>query len=83
MLALRALAEVTLSQGRDPPPEYYLPADIKVVAAEAWREEMLRCNALDRKAANPWARFKELRDGLAVRNLIGSKDDAVWLVRPV
>ena len=83
VLALRALTEVTLSQGRDPPPEYRLPADIKVVAAEAWREEMLRCNALDRKAANPWARFKELRDGLAARNLIGSKDDFVWALRSV
>ena len=82
VLALRALTEVTLSQGRDPPPEYCLPADIKVVAAEAWREEMLRCNALDRKAANPWARFGELRNGLAARNLIGSKDDFVWAVRP-
>ena len=72
VLALRALAEVTLSQGRDPPPEYRLPPDIKVVAAETWREEMVHCNALDRRAGNPWARFKELRDGLAARNLIGS-----------
>ncbi len=83
ILALRALAEVTMSQGRDPPPEYRLPPDIKVVAAEAWREEMLHCNALDRRAANPWARFKELRDGLSARNLIGSKDDFVWALRPV
>jgi hypothetical protein len=83
VLAVRALAEVTLSQGRDPPDEYRLPPDIKVVTAEAWREEMLRCNVLDRNAGNPWARFKELRDGLKARSLIGSRDDTVWLVRPV
>lgn len=83
VLALRALAEVTLSQGRDAPAEYRLPSDIKVVAAEVWREELVRCNAIDRKAGNPWARFKELRDGLAARSMIGSKDDFVWAVRSV
>jgi hypothetical protein len=81
VLALRALAEVTLKSGREPPPDYYLPLGIRVVAADVWREELLRCNALDRKAGNPWARFKELRDGMAARNMIGSKDDWVWAVR--
>jgi hypothetical protein len=81
VLALRALAEVTLKSGREPPPDYRLPLGIKVVAADVWREELLRCNALDRKAGNPWARFKELRAGMAARNMIGSKDDWVWAVR--
>ena len=80
-MALRALAEVTLSQGRDPPAEYRLPPDIKVVAADAWREELLRCN--NRTASNPSARFKELRVGLAARNLIGARDEFVWVVRHV
>jgi len=83
VLALRALSDVTLSQGREPPSDYRLPLGIKVVAAEAWREELLRNNVLDRKAANPWARFKELRDGLAARSLIGSKDDVVWAARQI
>jgi hypothetical protein len=82
VLALRALAEVTLSQGRDPPPDYRLPPGLKVVAAEAWRNELFRSNVLDREALNPRARFKELRDGLVARSLIGSKDDLVWAVRP-
>jgi hypothetical protein len=81
VLALRALAEVTLKSGREPPPDYRLPLGIRVVAADVWREELLSCNALDRKAGNPWARFKELRDGMAARNMIGSKDDWVWIVR--
>jgi hypothetical protein len=81
VLALRALAEVTLSQGREPPPAYHLPPDIKVVAAEAWRHELLRCNVLDAKAKNPWARFNELRNALAARGLIGSRNDFVWGVR--
>jgi len=81
VLALRALADLTLSRGRDPPSEYQLPPGIKVVAAEAWKEELYRCRSLDRTSANPWARFKELHQGLAARNLIGVRDDFVWLVR--
>ena len=78
---MRALAEVALSQGRDPPPDYRLPSGIKLVAMEAWREELLRRNVLDQEAANPRARFKELRDGLAARSLIGSKDEWVWAAK--
>jgi DnaB-like helicase N terminal domain/AAA domain len=81
VLALRALAEVVLSQGREPPAEYRLPLGINVVSAETWRDELLRCNVLDLKASNPWARFRELRDGLATRNLIGVRDEWVWPVR--
>jgi AAA domain len=81
VLALRALAEVTLSQGRDPPAAYSLPTGIKVVSAEAWRSEMLRSNVLDRDAGNPRARFIELRNSLLTRNRIGSKDDVVWATR--
>jgi hypothetical protein len=80
-LALRALAEVALSGGREPPADYHLPKGVQVVDAEAWRQELFRCNALDREAANPRARFSELRNGLAARNFIGSRDKYVWLVR--
>jgi hypothetical protein len=81
VLALRALADVVLSQGSEPPPQYHLPSGIKVVATEAWKEELFRSNVLDRASGNPWARFKELRDGLAARNMIGSRDVWVWPVR--
>ena len=79
-LALRALAEVTLSRGREPPGEYHLPAGIKVVEAEAWREELLRGNVIDR-SGNPWARFKELRNALTTRGMIGNRDDFVWIAK--
>jgi AAA domain len=80
-LAMRALADVVLSQGRDPPPEYRLPTGVKAVAEEAWKEELFRSNVLKRESGNPWARFNELRNALAARNLIGSRDDWVWPVR--
>jgi hypothetical protein len=82
VLALRALADVILSQGQTAPREYQLPPDIKVVGSEAWRNELFCRDVLDRDTRNPRARFRELRDGLAARNLIGSKDESVWLVRP-
>ena len=81
VLALRALADLALSQGRDPPPDYRLPTGIKLIATEAWREELLRRNVLEQTAGNPRARFKELRDGLAARNLIGCKDDWAWAAK--
>jgi len=83
VLALRALTEVTLSKGQKPPADYQLPSGIKVVMEGAWREECYRFNALDRDAGNPRARFTELRNALAARCLIGSKDDLVWSVRSV
>ena len=80
-LALEALAEATLAHGRDAPPDYGLPAGIKVVTAEDWKTELFRQNVLDRYTANPRARFRELRNGLAARKRIGNRDDLVWSVR--
>jgi len=82
-LALEAIAEVTLSNGREPPPDYQLPHGIKVVAADSWRAELLRRRILDPEAKNPRARFSELRTRLAAKKLIGVRDDVVWhAVRP-
>ena len=81
LLALRALTEVTLSQGRDPPADYSLPQGIKVVDAETWRKELLRSKAIDPDGSNPRARFAEIRRQLQAALLIGARDDAVWLAR--
>jgi hypothetical protein len=80
-LALEALAEATLSHGRDAPPEYGLPVGIKVVSAEEWKTELLRQNILDRDARNPRARFAELRHALAVHKKIGCRDNYIWAAR--
>jgi len=83
-LALRALAEVVLSRGQDPPPSYQLPLGIKVVTLRDWEEELYRSNVLDRDGSNVRARFKELRESLASRFLIGMRDIWVWsAARPV
>jgi hypothetical protein len=81
-LAVRALADIVNKQGDDPPAEYQLPRGVKIISADAWRKECIRCGALDADATNPPARFAELRRGLAARFVIGSRDDKVWLIRP-
>jgi hypothetical protein len=80
-LALDALHETILSCGQDAPPEYHLPHGSKVAAADQWKEELFRRSVLDRDAKNPRARFHELRNALAARNLIGTRDDQVWTAR--
>jgi hypothetical protein len=77
-LALRALTEATLSQGREPPPEYGLPKGIKVASDEVWREELFRQNVIDRDGTNPRARYAELHQGLKFAGRIGSRDQWVW-----
>jgi hypothetical protein len=69
---------VTLSHGREAPAGYQLPQGVKVVTAEDWKAELLRQNVIDRDASNPRARFIELRNALAARKAIGSRDDWVW-----
>ena len=84
MLALRALAEVVLARGQDPPPSYQLPFGIKVITLKDWEEELYRCNVLDRDDRMARTRFKELREGLTARCLIGTRDMWVWsAARPV
>jgi AAA domain len=80
--ALEALAETILAHGRDAPAEYSLPHGIKVADADAWKIELQRRNVLDPKASNPRARFNELRNRLAAKRLIGTRDDLIWSARP-
>jgi hypothetical protein len=82
-LALKALAEAVLSCGRDAPADYSLPTGIKVVTDDTWQTELLRRRVLDPDGRNPRSRFNELRDALAARNMIGNRDNFVWLVRSV
>ena len=77
-LALDALTEATLSCGRKPPGEFQLPAGIQVVTADEWKAELFRRNVLDQEGSNPRARFSDLRNALAARKKIGTRDGLVW-----
>jgi hypothetical protein len=79
-LALTALTEATLNGGQPAPSAYQLPAGIMVVPADKWRDELFRCGVLDKTAPNPRTDFKRIRESLAVRSLIGMRDEHVWQV---
>jgi hypothetical protein len=77
-LALTALADCTNVRGRAPPPDFGLPAGLRVVQVSEWREEMFRCGALDKEAKNPRSDFRRVKHSLQARHLIGERDDLVW-----
>jgi hypothetical protein len=81
-LAMDALLEVLLKQGQPAPTDYGLPSGTSVVAAEAWKTEMLRRNILD-PDKNPHARYNDIRDGMKVKAIIGSRDKVVWVATKV
>ena len=54
---------------------------MKVVSAEQWKTELFRQNILDKHGSNPRARYTELRNGLRTKELIGVRDDWVWLAQ--
>jgi hypothetical protein len=77
-LALECLAEATLSYGV-PLKRSDMPIGLKSVTADQWLDELHRRRVLDPKAANPRARFAELRTRLDARRLIGVDGELVWL----
>jgi hypothetical protein len=79
-LALEALHETALASGKPVPSEWQLPAGIRMVGVDLWREELMRKAVLDHDAANPRQDFKRLRQSLAARKLIGDRDDHIWAV---
>jgi hypothetical protein len=44
-------------------------------SADAWKEELDHRNL---EGSNPRARYAEIGDALAARDLIGVRDDLVW-----
>jgi hypothetical protein len=77
-LALDALAECGVTLGEDAPASFGLPARTIVVALAAWRDELYRLRVLDREAKNPREAFRQIRNSLQARRLIGVRDDLVW-----
>jgi len=82
-LGIEALAEAILKHGIDLPASYRLSAGLKSVTRDQWQAELYRLNVLDREAANPTARFSELRQAPQRKHVIGVSDDLVWLATTV
>jgi hypothetical protein len=77
-LALAALNECAISDGKPAPANLELPGRTVVVQLSAWREELYRKGVLDRDAKNPREEFKRVRQQLQTRSLIGMHDELVW-----
>jgi hypothetical protein len=77
-LALEALDECAASHGKPPPDSFGLPAGLRAAQLDQWRDEMYRRGVLDREAKNPREAFRQVRNGLQTRRLIGVRDDVVW-----
>jgi hypothetical protein len=79
-LALKALNEAVLGHGRSAPNALNLPAGVRTVTINQWREEMFRQSVIARNHKNPKVAFDRVCDSLAAHSLIGLRDELVWLV---
>ena len=77
-LALAALTETIITNGRPPPAGLQLPQSTKAVTLDQWRDELFRRHVLDHTDPNPRQDFKRICDGLSARFLIGSQEGLVW-----
>jgi hypothetical protein len=76
-LALACLSDL---ESQPAPPAFKLPTGIRVAKIEAWRDELYRRGVLDREAKNPRAYFKQIRQSLQARQMIGERDGLIWPV---
>jgi AAA domain len=76
-LALDALAECT---AKPAPESFGLPADVRVVRRNSWRDELYARGVLDTDAKSPREDFRRVRNSLQARGMIGVRDDLVWRV---
>ena len=77
-LALDALTNCATDHGKPPPAAFGLPSGLIAVDQNQWREEMHRRGVLDRDAKNPREAFRQIRESLQARQLIGVRDELVW-----
>jgi hypothetical protein len=74
-LALRALADC---DGSPPPNSYGLPDGIIAVRIGDWQNELHSRGVIEPDVKNPRTAFKQIRESLAARCLIGERDGLVW-----
>jgi hypothetical protein len=77
-LGLDALADCACDLGQAPPATWGLPAGLRAVKLDEWRDELYRRGVIDRDAKNPREDLRRVRSSLQARNLIGVRDDWVW-----
>jgi hypothetical protein len=81
-LALDALADCAADHGEPPLATFELPAGLRVVKVNDWRDQLYSRGVLDREAKNPREDFRRIKNSLQVRKLIGERDGVVWRAMP-
>jgi hypothetical protein len=79
-LALAAMDEVTLTEGKPAPPAMQLPGTVRVAPLESWRAELLARGVVDRESKNPRTDFSRIKIKLTDLGLVGERDGLVWKV---
>jgi hypothetical protein len=78
--ARRALAGLASgSHAKTAPDDWGLPPAINIVPADVWRDVLLRDGVLDKDDSEVRKRFWDLKNRLAVKNIIGERDGHVWI----
>jgi hypothetical protein len=79
-LAMAALDEALLSHGQPASTAMQLPAGVKTIGVDQWRNELFARGVLDHDHPNPRQDYKRLKDALAARTLIAERSGVVWKV---
>ncbi|MCJ2048527.1 AAA family ATPase [Methylobacterium sp. J-070] len=79
-LALEALREAVMAKGVAAPTTLALPAEIRVVPPDAWREELFRRGILDRDASGYREQFRRMKLDLMAREAVAERDGSLWIV---
>ena len=78
--ALDALNEAILAHGIAPPISLGLPADMRAVTLDQWRDMLVAKNVMDPNGPNPRTDFSRLLNQLADKTVIGTHDSYVWKI---
>lgn len=77
-LALEALTDCAADHGKSPPGSFSLPSGLLAVQLTQWRDELFARGVLDRDSKNPREAFRQIKQSLQARHLIGVRDELVW-----
>lgn len=79
-LALEALREAIGTAGLPAPASLELPAGIRSVTPEQWRDELFRRGLLEKGAGNPREQFRRMKVDLMGRAAIAERDGQIWII---
>jgi hypothetical protein len=80
-LALESLTDLIADKGKPAPAAFGLPAGIRSVNVNDWRDELFARGVLDKEAANPREDFRRIKATLEARHLVAEREALAWLIK--